>query len=128
MSRFLTGGGSVVRGTVQHLSQLVEREAGILAGGKLLSAPAAVVVCVGLGARTLGGVEDKDVYPIRGQTVLLKAPWIRFGRTISSRDGLWTYIIPRRSGEVWNIIRFAIFILTFFTGHCGRNKISERLV
>ncbi|KAJ7236029.1 hypothetical protein C8J57DRAFT_1194575 [Mycena rebaudengoi] len=100
MSRFLTGGGSVVRGTVQHLSQLVEREAGILAGGKLLSAPAAVVVCVGLGARTLGGVEDKDVYPIRGQTVLLKAPWIRFGRTISSRDGLWTYIIPRRSGEV----------------------------
>jgi len=48
----------------------------------------------------LGGVEDKDVYPIRGQTVLLRAPWIKFGRAISSKTGLWTYIIPRRSGDI----------------------------
>jgi hypothetical protein len=60
----------------------------------------AVVVCTGLGSRMLGGVEDKDVYPIRGQTVLLRAPWVRFGRTMGSKDGYWPYIIPRRSGDV----------------------------
>jgi len=79
---------------VQHLSQVAE--------GAFTAkvAPDAVVVCVGIGARSLGGVEDSDVFPIRGQTVLLRAPWIKFGRTQSSLDGLWTYIIPRRSGDV----------------------------
>ncbi|QRW23646.1 cleavage and polyadenylation specificity factor protein [Rhizoctonia solani] len=41
--------------------------------------PDAIVVCVGLGARTLGGVEDSNVYPDE--------------RSIS-------YIIPRQSGDV----------------------------
>jgi len=40
------------------------------------------------------------VYPIRGQTVLVRAPWVKFGRTVSSPSGLWTYIIPRKSGDV----------------------------
>jgi hypothetical protein len=40
------------------------------------------------------------VYPIRGQVVLIRAPWVRFGRTKSETDGTWTYIIPRRSGDV----------------------------
>lgn len=100
MSRFLAGGGSVVRGSVQHIKQVIESGTRLFSGGKPLSAPDAVVVCAGLGARTLGGVEDKSVYPLRGQTVLLRAPWIKFGKTISSNDGLWTYIIPRRSGDV----------------------------
>ncbi|KAJ7669024.1 D-amino-acid oxidase [Mycena rosella] len=100
MSRFLAAGGSIVRGAVQHIAQVVEGGAGIFNGRKYLASPSAVVVCVGLGARTLGGVEDKDVYPIRGQTVLLRAPWVRFGRAISNKGGLWTYIIPRRSGDV----------------------------
>jgi D-amino-acid oxidase len=104
LSRFLAAGGSIVRGTVQHIAQVVEGGAGIFDGRKCLSSPAAVVVCVGLGARTLGGVEDKDMYPIRGQTVLLRAPWVKFGRAISSKDGLWTYIIPRRSGDVRKLI------------------------
>ena len=61
----------------------------------------AIVVCAGLGARTLGGVEDKDVFPVRGQVVMIRAPWIKFGRTAShAASGLWTYIIPRRSGDV----------------------------
>ncbi|KAJ7241025.1 D-amino-acid oxidase [Mycena haematopus] len=100
LSRFLAAGGSIVRGTVQHIAQVAEGGAGIFNGRKYLSAPSAVIVCVGLGARTLGGVEDQDMYPIRGQTVLLRAPWIKFGRAISSKDGLWTYIIPRRSGDI----------------------------
>ena len=56
-------------------------------------------MAVGLGARFLGGVEDKAMYPVRGQTVLVRAPWVRFGKTEVTESGL-TYIIPRRSGDV----------------------------
>ncbi|KZT34543.1 FAD dependent oxidoreductase [Sistotremastrum suecicum HHB10207 ss-3] len=93
LTRFLQNGGQVKRASVQHISQLVS-------GGFLTSKPDALVVCAGIGARTLGGVEDRDVFPIRGQTVLIRAPWVNFGRTLSSVDGTWTYIIPRRSGDV----------------------------
>lgn len=94
LARFLSLGGRTQRAALQHISQAVE---GAYTGGAV---PDALIVCAGIGARTLGGVEDTDVYPIRGQTVLLRAPWIRFGRTMSSKQGLWTYIIPRRSGDV----------------------------
>ncbi|EJC98787.1 D-aspartate oxidase [Fomitiporia mediterranea MF3/22] len=95
LERFRTLGGRTERASIQHISQLAE---GAYTEGNL---PIAIVVCAGIGARTLGGVEDKDVYPIRGQTVLLRAPWVHFGRTVSSTEtGLWTYIIPRRSGDV----------------------------
>lgn len=102
LSRFLSKGGSIVRGAVQHINQVVEGGASIFSGGsgKPATKPDAIVLCAGLGARFLGGVEDKDMYPIRGQTLLIRAPWLRFGRTVSSKDGLWTYIIPRRSGDV----------------------------
>lgn len=92
LSRFLARGGNLIRNSLQHISQVLE---GALTPFK----PDALVVCVGIGARFLGGVEDKDVYPIRGQTVLIRAPWVKFGRTINQKDGV-TYIIPRRSGDV----------------------------
>lgn len=81
-----------MRASVQHVSQVIE--------GAFTTRPNAVVVCAGLGARTLGGVEDADVYPIRGQVVLIRAPWIKFGRTTSNLADDWTFIIPRRSGDV----------------------------
>ena len=93
--KFRRQGGKIERASIHHISQL--------AGGAYSDGwkPDAIVVCTGLGARFLGGVEDKDVYPSRGQTVLLRAPWIKFGRTFSDlKTGLWTYIIPRRSGDV----------------------------
>jgi glycine/D-amino acid oxidase-like deaminating enzyme len=93
MDTFKQIGGKVVRASVQHVSQLLD-------GGFGTSAPDTVIICAGIGARGLGGVEDETVFPIRGQTVLMRAPWIKFGRTCSNHDGLWTYIIPRRSGEV----------------------------
>ncbi|KAL0958135.1 hypothetical protein HGRIS_000303 [Hohenbuehelia grisea] len=107
-ARFLGRGGTLLRGSVQHISQIIE-------GGPRACIPSprtttvpdvvdALVVCVGLGARSLGGVEDSNVYPIRGQTVLLRAPWVKIGCTIAkpTSDGgaIWTYIIPRRSGDV----------------------------
>jgi len=99
-SRFLGGGGSIFHGTVQHLHEVIE--GGTCVFSQYPSPPVdAVVVCTGLGSRSLGGVEDKAVYPIRGQTVLLRAPWINFSRTVSdTRTGLCTYIIPRKSGNV----------------------------
>ncbi|KAF7761404.1 hypothetical protein Agabi119p4_9396 [Agaricus bisporus var. burnettii] len=65
----------------------------------------AVIVCTGLSTRFMGGVEDMSVYPIRGQTVLLRAPWVRTGITESGQknekgEEVVTYIIPRRSGDV----------------------------
>lgn len=102
LSRFIARGGTVVRGSVQHLQQIAEGGPNAfsfnLAGRTVVDA---IVVCAGIGARSLGGVEDKDVYPLRGQVVLIRAPWIKFGRTISNNTtGLWTYVIPRRSGDV----------------------------
>jgi len=100
LSRFLASGGSIVRGSVQHLDQVIEGGAHVFSGAKNSPVVDAVVVCTGIGSRMLGGVEDKDMYPLRGQTVLVRAPWIRFGKTMNTKDGLWTYIIPRRSGDV----------------------------
>ncbi|KAG1738705.1 hypothetical protein EDB19DRAFT_879613 [Suillus lakei] len=39
----------------------------------------------GIGARALRDVEDKDVFPIRRQTLLLRAPWVKFGRSMTGR-------------------------------------------
>jgi hypothetical protein len=102
LTRFLAQGGRILRGSVLHINQVLEGGTGFFAGGsKLDPLPAAVIVCVGISARFLGGVEDKDVYPIRGQTVLIRAPWVRFGKTVTLDEvGNKTYIIPRRSSDV----------------------------
>ncbi|KAG8710473.1 hypothetical protein FRC11_004479 [Ceratobasidium sp. 423] len=92
LSTFLGKGGSVVRARIMHISQVAQ-------GSFTSTKPDAIVVCTGIGARTLGGVEDKDVYPVRGQIVLIRAPWVKFGRT-KSETGAWSYIIPRRTGDV----------------------------
>jgi len=102
LSRFLAGGGLIIRGTVQHIHEVIEGGAAPFTCRQTPSPPVdAVVVCTGLGARTLGGVEDKAMYPTRGQTVLLRAPWVKFGRTLGNPvTRVSAYIIPRRSGDV----------------------------
>jgi D-aspartate oxidase len=100
LSRFLTAGGSIHRGTLQHLSQVIEGGTRLFDAKNTSPGVDAIVVCAGLGARSLGGVEDKNMHPIRGQTVLLRAPWVKFGRTIDMENASWTYIIPRRGGDV----------------------------
>ncbi|KAF8999842.1 D-amino-acid oxidase [Cyathus striatus] len=108
LSRFLSSGGRIVHGYAQHLSQVLEGGADAFLPSPPSSTfitdirpkgPDAVIVCTGLGSRTLGGVEDKDVYPVRGQTVILDAPWVRFGKMLSGGKD-WGYVIPRRSGHV----------------------------
>ncbi|OBZ88392.1 D-amino-acid oxidase [Choanephora cucurbitarum] len=58
-----------------------------------------VVNCTGLGSRFLEDVKDHNMYPVRGQTVLIRAPHIKTQRYIDG-IGLWTYIIPRDDGTV----------------------------
>lgn len=92
LARFLSRGGQIRRTSVQHIDQ-------VLTGAWGTPIPDALVICAGIGARFLGGVEDKDVYPIRGQTVLVHAPWLTDNRGILEKDGQVTYIIQRRSGD-----------------------------
>lgn len=105
-----------MRGAVQHINQVIEGGAYVFTRGR--ASPAlvdALIVCPGLGARSLGGVEDKDVYPSRGQVILIRAPWITSVRRASGlEEGLWTYIIPRRNGDVRECYRqFEFYILIF---------------
>ncbi|KAJ3760170.1 D-amino-acid oxidase [Lentinula raphanica] len=110
--RFVDRGGRVLKGRVDDIQDLegvqrALREARPITPNstEFLAQIEALINCTGLGSLTLRGVIDNAVYPLRGQTVLLRVPWIKFGRTISSKgkegqDDLWTYIIPRRSGNV----------------------------
>ncbi|KAF8136976.1 hypothetical protein EV363DRAFT_1394559 [Boletus edulis] len=88
--RFLSGGGTTKRSNLQHISQVLDTTTN----------PAAVIACPGIGARFLGGIEDKDIYPLRGQTVVLRAPWIKNGRTLSGADGSFVFMMPRCTGDV----------------------------
>ncbi|EPS95037.1 hypothetical protein FOMPIDRAFT_101850 [Fomitopsis schrenkii] len=101
LSRFIARGGHIVHGTVQHVSQIVEGGVGIWVNGKPSAAPDALVISNGLGARTLGGVDDAQVYPNRGQNVIIHAPWVTDAMSLSSPDPIIdTYIFPRRNGDV----------------------------
>ncbi|KZT68367.1 FAD dependent oxidoreductase [Daedalea quercina L-15889] len=102
LSRFIARGGSVVRGKVQHINQVLEGGIDIFTRGCASATSInALVVCAGLGARALGGVEDQAVHPNRGQVVLLKTPWITEASRISdSTGGDQTYVIPRKNGVV----------------------------
>ncbi|KAJ6469204.1 D-amino-acid oxidase [Mycena vitilis] len=98
--RFLAAGGRLVHGSVQHIKQVVEGGSAVFEGLPP-TPPAAVIVCAGLGARTLGGVEDKTVTSMRGQTVVLHAPWVRFGATRRKiEDEMISYVIPRHNGNI----------------------------
>ena len=100
LTRFIENGGHILRGSVQHINQLIEGGTSLFSGGTTNNPPPdAIIVAVGIGARFLGGVEDKAIYPVRGQTVLIRAPWVRFGKSEKTESGS-TYIIPRRSGDV----------------------------
>lgn len=53
--------------------------------------------CTGLGSLTLGGVEDKDVFPTRAQVVVAKAPHIEKTQFHWGKDA--TYIIKRPNSK-----------------------------
>ena len=130
LARFLSRGGRIVRASVQHIAQVLEGGVEAFTGGNSKARPVdALIICVGLGARTLGGVEDKDMYPVRGQTVLLQAPWIESGRSLVIESGATTYIVPRRDGTVGQFTcSNQINDICSYIGHSRWDKGGRRLV
>lgn len=61
-----------------------------------------VVNCTGLSARTLGGVEDADMVPIRGQTVLVRNETGGIMYNIDKTDKEPAYIMQRAAGKLLN--------------------------
>ena len=52
-----------------------------------------IVNCTGLGSRQL--VNDPEVYPIRGQAIVVKAPWVKHAFDYETKDNVLTYVYPR---------------------------------
>lgn len=63
-----------------------------------------VVHCTGLSARTLGGVEDLNMVPARGQTVLVRNEADTMYASSGCDDGEEEvcYLMQRAAGELWH--------------------------
>jgi len=83
----------VKRGIVKHISDAAKLH-------HSHEAADVVINCTGLSAATLGGVEDKDVYPARGQTVLVRNDPKIMASISGTDDGPdeTTYIMHRPAG------------------------------
>ncbi|CDO73023.1 hypothetical protein BN946_scf185007.g77 [Trametes cinnabarina] len=81
--------------------EFIRRRVFTLGEAAALAGPNGVLInATGLGARSLIGLEDKDVFPIRGQTVVIDNPKVHefmCTELTNSDDGNATYIIPRPS-------------------------------
>ncbi|KAJ7080129.1 hypothetical protein C8R44DRAFT_895513 [Mycena epipterygia] len=113
LQRFLSLGGRTFRCKLSSLGDLLSPNSGVGLGLEPFAhgAPTtptsppsfdarAIVNCTGLGALFLTDVKDTAMYPTRGETVLLCAPWITSGLKHFWKNGDVTYIIPRGSGVV----------------------------
>lgn len=62
--------------------------------------PDLVVLCPGLGARSLAGLEDPDVHPVRGQIVTVNAPWVGLKgySRVKKEGGREAYLMARGDG------------------------------
>jgi D-amino-acid oxidase len=91
-SELLSLGATFVR---RHLSHIREAFAQTLP-----LVPLAVINATGLLASRLGGVEDKAVFPTRGQTILIRNDYPKqFSHVAWDKNGEeTTYIIPRGCG------------------------------
>ncbi|GAA6012521.1 hypothetical protein JCM10207_009028 [Rhodosporidiobolus poonsookiae] len=85
-------GGTLTRQTVNSLDQAFSS----LPYGY----PDLLVNATGLGAKSIAGIEDPAVRPIRGQTVLVKSSNVRCTMDDTDHDNDAAYIIPRPGGEV----------------------------
>ncbi|KAG8894217.1 hypothetical protein FRC01_013111, partial [Tulasnella sp. 417] len=100
-------GVKFVKGWVKSLADLEyvpARESEESGGGEKVKADV-IVNASGLGAKSIIGIADPLVHPIRGQTVLVHAPkvdWSLLGAAFYSNPetGESTYLIPRSNGDV----------------------------
>ncbi|KAJ2518511.1 hypothetical protein H4217_003295, partial [Coemansia sp. RSA 1939] len=96
MNQLIAQGVRIVERRINDISEAVEVAT---ESGDALQLPNPIVVnCTGLGSLALGGVNDKKLYPIRGQTLLVRAPDAK--RTITRVGKPLGYVIPRCDGTV----------------------------
>ncbi|KAG0335962.1 hypothetical protein BG004_008253 [Podila humilis] len=99
-------GGIIERATVDSLKALAQ-----ISHDKSGSKPEVLVNCSGLGSRTLAGVHDLQMFPTRGQIVIVRVPdeiWPkakqftmeRYAEGSAMDTGKITYVIPRENGEI----------------------------
>ena len=80
MDRFKEKGGLVEKRKVNNLSELISYDI--------------IVNCTGLGGAEL--VNDTSMYPVRGDTVIIRAPWIKeFFLLTNDEEDYVMYIFPR---------------------------------
>lgn len=90
--QLLALGTRFIRRHLTHISEAFQLTAPV---------PAVVVNATGISALKLGGVEDANVYPTRGQLLLVTNECSRMYARSMSKSELgknWTYIIPRAFG------------------------------
>uniref|UniRef100_A0A1A9UUS3 FAD dependent oxidoreductase domain-containing protein n=1 Tax=Glossina austeni TaxID=7395 RepID=A0A1A9UUS3_GLOAU len=79
MKRFQSQGGRILKQKIENIYKFIE-----------IADYDVVINCVGLGALNI--LNDKTMYPIRGQVSRVKAPWMYYVLLDDSDDG--NYIIP----------------------------------
>ena len=84
MNKFIKSGGITVKKKVHSLFELHSFDI--------------IVNCTGLGAREL--VNDSKVYPMRGQLVSVKAPWVKEWILEELHSPRRTYIFPRSNNVI----------------------------
>lgn len=90
LAGYISGhGATFIRRKVSGIDEAFETTASVTG-----FSPNVLFNCTGLGAQTLGGVQDKNVYPARGQVVVIRAPHINENRCLWAPDYA-TYVIPR---------------------------------
>ncbi|KAG0005280.1 hypothetical protein BGZ79_005860 [Entomortierella chlamydospora] len=103
LEKVLARGGVIERGTVSSLKALAQ----IPHNTRISKSSKAdiIVNCSGLGNRNLLGVHDHQMFPTRGQIVIVKVPdeiWPKAKQLTIVRygEGTITYVIPRDNGEI----------------------------
>lgn len=89
VSQCLKAGVTFRRGNVKHIQDV----------GKLLCTNL-IVNCTGLNAARLGGVEDPNVFPARGQVVVVsnKPPLLKSMPGVEGAEDADAYVIQRPAG------------------------------
>ena len=85
MEQFKTSGGVVVQRRLESLEE-IDGTYDI------------IVNCTGLGSRQL--VNDPEMYPVRGQLIVVKAPWVKHAFIYETNDNEITCVLPRTDSVV----------------------------
>ncbi|CAG8468552.1 4466_t:CDS:2 [Scutellospora calospora] len=112
LNQFTSAGGKTQRIYINHINELMEN-----------NNVDVIVNCTGIGAKTLGGVDDLNVFPSRGQTILACAPHIK--KVYNCYGGKeFTYVIPRDNDIAKSIIKRCVGLVPELIPNDSRNNAS----